>query len=250
MPKKAYGFAFVRDTPFPDPAHTRDLLERIAFIRLTHYGGFYDFIPDLAMADTAYTTLALAAHTDTTYFTDPAGLQAFHLLSHDAPPPRPGSEGPRPGEASSLGGSSLLVDGFHAARVLEKEDPAAYQLLGRVKLPWHASGNKGITLAPDKRYPVLEHHDDSGKLHRVRWNNDDRGVVPFGDGPDPAAWYDAAWKWDAILRRDSMEFWCHLRPGVTLSESTGLSDGTALTNKVTKSLIIGVSSTAGVPLLG
>jgi hypothetical protein len=37
------------------------LLTKIAFIRETHYGGFYDFIPDLALADTAYTNIALAA---------------------------------------------------------------------------------------------------------------------------------------------------------------------------------------------
>ncbi len=217
--KRVYGFAFVRRTPCADADDTRKLLERIAFIRQTHYGGFYDFVPDLAMADTAYTTLPLAAHTDTTYFTDPAGLQAFHLLSHDPPPGSVGPDGELVGTLS-LGGKSLLVDGFHAARKLEQEDPAAYHLLGRVRLPWHASGNKGITIAPDKRYPVLEHHDDSHALHRIRWNNDDRGVVPFGDGSNPAAWYDAARKWDAILRRADMEFWYQLRPGDTLSKCT------------------------------
>jgi hypothetical protein len=31
-------------------------------------GTFWDFTSDLAKGDTAYTTLALAAHTDTTYF--------------------------------------------------------------------------------------------------------------------------------------------------------------------------------------
>lgn len=40
---------------------TEDLLEEIGPIRVTHYGGFYDFIPNLALADTAYTNLALPA---------------------------------------------------------------------------------------------------------------------------------------------------------------------------------------------
>ena len=31
-------------------------------------GSFWDFTSDLAKGDTAYTTLALGAHTDTTYF--------------------------------------------------------------------------------------------------------------------------------------------------------------------------------------
>jgi trimethyllysine dioxygenase len=186
-------------------------LEKIAFIRVTHYGGFYDFVPDLALADTAYTNLALPAHTDTTYFSDPAGLQAFHMLSHFPP------AGIDPA-MEELGGKSLLVDAFQAARILKQEDPAAYATLGKVKLPWHASGNKGITIAPDRRYPVLEIDEVTGELHRVRWNNDDRGVVPFDTKVSPDQWYDAARKWDSIIRRSSVEYWTQLSPGRPLSE--------------------------------
>ncbi|KAL2025096.1 hypothetical protein VTK56DRAFT_98 [Thermocarpiscus australiensis] len=206
---KKSGFVFVEDTPYDDPDKTRQLLERIAFIRITHYGGFYDFIPDLAMADTAYTNLALPAHTDTTYFTDPAGLQAFHLLSHQ---PAPGTS---PDESAS-GGKSLLVDGFNAARILKAEDPTAYDILSTVRLPWHASGNEGITITPDKLYPVLELDQYTGELHRIRWNNDDRGVVPFGEKHTPTEWYEAARKWDEILRREESECWIQLEPGKPL----------------------------------
>ncbi|KAI2470266.1 Trimethyllysine dioxygenase [Annulohypoxylon bovei var. microspora] len=200
------GFAFVTDVPIESAEPTEKLLEKIAFIRLTHYGGFYDFIPDLALADTAYTNLALGAHTDTTYFTDPAGLQAFHLLSHTD-----NSSGGKPRE--NLGGQSLLVDGFYAANILKKEDPKAYEVLSRVKLPWHASGNKGITISPDKLYPVLEVDENTGELLRVRWNNDDRGVVPFDSEYSPEEWYRAARKWNSILRRESVEYWFQLKPG-------------------------------------
>lgn len=216
---KEFGFCFVKDTPHNDPDVTRQLLERIAFIRVTHYGGFYDFTPDLAMADTAYTNLALPAHTDTTYFTEPAGLQAFHLLEHKPAPVAPGSgsEGEGEGEVA-VGGKSLLVDGFNAARILKQEDPKAYEILSSVRLPWHASGNAGITIAPDKLYPVLELDEDTGELHRVRWNNDDRGVVPFGEKYSPSEWYEAARKWDGILRRRSSELWVQLEPGKPLSK--------------------------------
>ncbi|KAK1999711.1 trimethyllysine dioxygenase [Colletotrichum falcatum] len=207
---REYGFAFVDKTPFETPEPTQRVLERIAFIRETHYGGFYDFIPDLAMADTAYTNIALPAHTDTTYFTDPAGLQAFHMLSHEPPP---GQEQPKDGK---LGGESLLVDAFHAARILLKEDPKAYEILSKVRLPWHASGNKGITISPDKRYPVLELDEETGELQRVRWNNDDRGVVPFTKHVSPTEWYAAARKWNAILQRRDVEYWVQLEPGQVL----------------------------------
>ena len=67
------------------------------------YGKFWDFTSDLAHGDTAYSTLSLPAHTDTTYFSEPVGLQFFHLLEH-----------------RGTGGKSLYVDGFNAALLLQK----------------------------------------------------------------------------------------------------------------------------------
>lgn len=160
-----FGLVFVEDTPFDDSIHTKKLLERIGPIRETHYGGFYDFIPDMAKADTAYTNIALAAHTDTTYFTDPAGLQAFHLLSHT----------PSPDEPDATGGESLLVDGFHAAKVLRESDKTQFTLLAKSTLPWHASGNEGVTITPNKLLPVFNIGSGGESVILVRWNADDRG---------------------------------------------------------------------------
>lgn len=205
--QRTHGFAVVQDTPYDDPKNTKRLLERIGPIRETHYGGFYDFTPNLEMADTAYTNLALPAHTDTTYFTEPAGLQAFHLLSHKAGNP----------EEDVNGGKSLLVDGFHAASILKTEAPELYKCLNAGGIPWHASGNNGITITPNKLYPVIEtekhpFQDPDSPVHRIRWNNDDRGVVP----PSANLWYEAARKWNEILKRKEMECWIQLEPGKVL----------------------------------
>ncbi|CAJ0551919.1 Ff.00g058980.m01.CDS01 [Fusarium sp. VM40] len=193
------GFCFVENSPHT-PEATESLLKKIGPIQNTHYGGFYDFIPDLAMADTAYTNLALPAHTDTTYFTEPAGLQAFHCLSHEAPPDADPSE--------PLGGESLLIDGLNCARILQKKYPDAYDVLRAVKLPWHASGNEGIAIAPRCAFPVIEEHGNTP--FRIRWNNDDRGVVNVFQAEQ---WYDAAQKWVEIVRHESNEFWFKLNPG-------------------------------------
>ncbi|KUJ20883.1 Trimethyllysine dioxygenase [Mollisia scopiformis] len=199
---REYGFCYVDGCPV-SPEKTQELLERIAFIRVTHYGGFYDFTADLTIKDTAYTNLALPAHTDTTYFTDPAGLQMFHLLSH----------------TDGSGGASLLVDGFNAARELEKESRAAYDILAKTPISWHASGNEGVTITPAKKVPVLNFHDVVEKkvpnLMQVRWNNDDRGVVALREdhGMGAEKWYSAARKWNAILKKKDMEYWAQLEPG-------------------------------------
>lgn len=215
MKQKRFGLVFVTGVPFETGEATKKLLEKIAFIRQTHYGGFYDFIPDLAMADTAYTNLALGAHTDTTYFTDPAGLQAFHLLSHADPTAKDGE--------GTLGGKSLLVDGFYAASLLRKESPRAYKILTTHKLSWHASGNEGITITPDTSYPVLESKSNGQGLRRVRWNNDDRGVVPFTER-SPMEWYEAAREWHSILTRKDLEYWVQLTPGNLLSKVPRVSN--------------------------
>lgn len=174
---------------------------------LTSPGGFYDFTADLTMKDTAYTNLALPAHTDTAYFTDPAGLQMFHLLSH----------------TDGDGGASLLVDGFNAAKTLLKESYSAYNVLSRTPISWHASGNEGITITPAKKMPVLSFQDfkegEVPRLLQVRWNNDDRGVVALKEdhGMGAEKWYKAAAKFNEILNRKGMQYWAQMKPGSPLS---------------------------------
>lgn len=198
------------------PEPTEQLLEKIGPIRTTHYGGFYDFTPNMEKADTAYTNIALPAHTDNTYFTDPAGLQAFHMLSHKAPPGASANEG--------LGGQSLLVDGFQAALSLRKQNPEAFETLRSVPIPWHASGNDGVAISPDHRYPVIETAGDGTDLDapvtRIRWNNADRGVVPHASREEAERWYDAARLFDGLLRDPKSEYWFQLQPGTVLSKLT------------------------------
>lgn len=69
-PRQAtYGFSLVTGIP-PTPEATEALIRRIAFVRETHYGGFWVFEPVMEHGDLAYSDVLLQAHTDTTYFTD------------------------------------------------------------------------------------------------------------------------------------------------------------------------------------
>ncbi|KAL8934673.1 MAG: hypothetical protein Q9216_005784 [Gyalolechia sp. 2 TL-2023] len=203
--QRKWGFCLVDGCPVSGEA-TKELIERISFIRHTHYGGFWQFTSDLASKDSAYTSLALGAHTDTTYFSDPAGLQTFHLLSH----------------TDGDGGASLLVDGFQAAEILRRESPAEYETLCQVKIRGHASGNEKVKFLTDLAYPVLvtaEARPGKSAMRQVRWNNDDRAAMVARDPDEIARWYAAAKKWVEILRRSESEYWEQLRPGRPLSES-------------------------------
>lgn len=213
----------------PTPEATEELIRRIAFIRETHYGGFWDFTSDLSHGDTAYTDLALGAHTDTTYFTDPAGLQLFHLLSHEA-----STDG-----AAPSGGASLLVDGFLAAKVLKDVHPEAYDVLSTVRISTHSAGDENTFVSPLLKagYPILQHDFDPaagaapgsatdleaqmhtppggpahGKLVMVRYNNDDRSVLSLPES-QVEPFYSALNKWHSILTSSEGEYWEQLTPG-------------------------------------
>ncbi|KAI0067372.1 Trimethyllysine dioxygenase [Artomyces pyxidatus] len=193
-----FGFCFVSGVP-PTAEATEELSTRIGFIRETHYGKFWDFTADLARGDTAYTNLALPAHTDNTYFTDPCGIQLFHLLSH----------------TGGTGGATLLVDGFYVASILQELHPEVYELLSRVPVTAHAAGEEDILYRTTR--PVLEHSPATGELVSVRWNNDDRSVLRGVPPGSVLQWYDAVRKWNKSLTSPDSEYWVQLAPGTAVA---------------------------------
>ncbi|KAL8730880.1 MAG: hypothetical protein Q9166_003807 [cf. Caloplaca sp. 2 TL-2023] len=172
---------------------------------MTLTGGFWRFTSDLSTKDSAYTQLALGSHTDNTYFTDPAGLQTFHLLSH----------------VNGGGGASLLVDGFRAANILRQESPKAFYTLCHTKIRGHCSGNDGIAIMPDHAFPVITVEEDmhwrTAEITQIRWNNDDRAAMTGLGSETITSFYDAASKWVEILRRPESEYWVQLKPGTVLT---------------------------------
>ncbi|KAJ3552841.1 hypothetical protein NM688_g3937 [Phlebia brevispora] len=178
-----FGLCFVSGVP-PTAEATEELATRIAtHLEVLKDGKFWDFTSDFAKGDTAYTTVALGAHTDNTYFTDPCGLQLFHLLSH--------TEG--------TGGQTLLVDGFYVASILKELHPEVYATLTRA-------------------HPTLEHRGDlgTGQLVRVTWNNDDRSVMDHLSSTEMEEWYNAIRLWHKFLTSADSEYWVQLSPGTAV----------------------------------
>ncbi|WFD38282.1 trimethyllysine dioxygenase [Malassezia japonica] len=205
-----YGFSFVSGMP-TTPEATEAVIRRIAFIRETHYGGFWDFTSDLAHGDTAYTDIALGAHTDTTYFTDPAGLQMFHLLHHYS---KDQTDFRDKYTGTPLGGSSLLVDGFYAAQQLHARHPELYNVLRTTRLRGHSAGDEDTLILPllPSGYTVFEHDPLSNDLVLVRYNNSDRSVLQVDEDKVEAV-YEALRAWNAIITDPGTEYWFPLQPG-------------------------------------
>ncbi|KAG8935363.1 hypothetical protein FRC02_008168 [Tulasnella sp. 418] len=199
---KQFGFCFVEGVP-ANPEDTESLSRQIGLIRETQYGGFWDFTSNLAHGDTAYTNLALKAHTDNTYYTDPSGLQLFHLLSH--------TEG--------KGGATLLVDGFYVASILRELNPQAYEVLTRVRVQSHAAGDPSTFYKPGPHksgYPILNLDPATGELIQVRYNNDDRSVMNDINACSVEEWYEALRAWNKCLTSPDSEYWVQLSPGTAV----------------------------------
>ncbi|KAJ3148936.1 hypothetical protein HDU86_007294 [Geranomyces michiganensis] len=190
-----YGIGFVDGVP-ATPQATEELGRRVSFIRETHYGGFWDFSANLEHGDTAYTQLGLPAHTDTTYFTDPIGLQLFHLLEH-----------------TGKGGESLYVDGFHVAEKLRETHPWAYNILSTLRMSAHSAGDKNTLIEPSIKFPILNHDPVTNKLYQVRFNNDDRSVFSHLRPAEVKDFYAALKEWTDLVRSPANELWTQLRPG-------------------------------------
>ena len=188
-----YGFCRVQGVP-TTPEATRQLAERVGYLRETLFGAFWDFTADLARADTAYTNLELRPHTDSTYSHDAPGLQLFHCLAFEG-----------------TGGESVLVDGFRIAWELERNDPRAYRTLSRVRVPGQYIGD-GARLRAER--PVFR-HDADGKLVQVSFNNYDRAPFRLPD-VEMAEFYRALRAFEDLANDPHYQGRYGLRPGEVL----------------------------------
>lgn len=156
-----YGVGFVTDVP-PTSEDTKRLGERICFIRETHFGRFWEVSANNKHGDTAYQTVGLGPHTDTTYFTDPVRIQLFHIIKHD-------------GE----GGLSTYVDGFKVANQLKQQIPKAFEILCNTKLSAHCSGDDDIFIEPKEPFTMITLDPNTEQIQQIKYNNDDRSVLQF-----------------------------------------------------------------------
>ncbi|KAJ4480060.1 hypothetical protein J3R30DRAFT_3216830, partial [Lentinula aciculospora] len=213
---ETFGFSFITDVP-PDAISTESLVRKISFIRETHYGGFWEFTSDLAKGDTAYTNIALGAHTDNTYFPPQRTISTTSITTN-----------------STLGGQTLLVDGFYVASILRSLHPSAYHLLSSIHIPAHAAGERdsaGIFSTGDG-FPVLS-HNSMGDLIQVRWNNDDRSPLSSISPSVMEEFYSALRTFHSLLTTPDSEYLVQLRPGtaVIVDNHRVLHGRTAFTGK-------------------
>ena len=189
------GFVLVTETPATSGA-TKELMERMAYIRNSIFGGFAVWDNKLENPDdTAFTSLAIEPHTDGTYVHDAPGLQTLHCLKRE-----------------SIGGENQLIDGLAIAEKMRHEHPNAFNILCNVNIP-------GRYIKPDtylEAHRPLFRTNDNGDVIQVSFNNHDR--APFRlENDQMNKFYDAYKIFHNLVNDPSRQFEFMLDPGKVLT---------------------------------
>jgi trimethyllysine dioxygenase len=188
-----YGFALASGVP-PTIEATKELVNRIGYVRETIFGGMWDFTANMAFKDSAYTSAAIGPHTDGTYSIDSPGYQMFHCLQFDG-----------------SGGDSTLVDGFKVADQILRSDPIAFEVLSTVKVPAQYLGD-GVHLRAE--HPVIG-LDHNGDFAQIAYNNYDRAPFRLA-APRMNAFYRALQLFNRLINDPANEITMRLAPGTAL----------------------------------
>ena len=189
------GFVLVSGAPVT-PESTQELMERMAYVRNSIFGGFSVWDNQLENPDdTAFTSLAIEPHTDGTYVHDAPGLQTLHCLKKD-----------------SIGGENQLVDGLAIAEKMRIEYPEYFKILSKINIPGRYI--KTDTYLEAKR-PLFRVNDE-GNIVQVSFNNHDR--APFRlDNESMIKFYDAYKVFHNLANDKNRQFQFMLEPGIVLT---------------------------------
>jgi gamma-butyrobetaine dioxygenase len=185
-----YGAALLRGVP-TSGAMVTAVAETFGYVRETNYGRIFDVRVVADPANLAFTSRAIAPHTDNPYRDPVPTLQLLHCL-RDA----------------SLGGETVLVDGFAAAAALRAVDPLSFGVLTDTPIPF-AYVDKETSLTACQPLISLTRR---GRITGVRLNN--RSMQPVRLPPAEAeAVYGAYRAWAAIVARPEFALHLRLTPG-------------------------------------
>ena len=157
---RQYGFGKLTGGPV-EPGALLQVAGLFGYVRETNYGRHFEVRTEVNPTNLAYTGLGLQAHTDNPYRDPVPTVQVLYCL-----------------ESSAAGGENMVVDGFAAARRLQAENAAYFDVLADHCARFEYAGEQGVCLT--SRRPMIELAPD-GELIAVRFNN--RSMAAVTDVP-------------------------------------------------------------------
>ncbi|WP_348826997.1 TauD/TfdA family dioxygenase [Halomonas sp. RT37] len=167
------------------------LARRIGPLKATNFGARFDVISKPNPNNAAYTSIALALHTDLPNWRQPPDMQLLYCLKNDAE-----------------GGGSIFADGIQVAEALRAANPDHFQLLAETAIDFRFQDEEhdiGV------REPVIDVGTD-GRIREIRFNNWIRDTLHL-----PAdlitSWYEAYHHFWTLLHAPQHQIALDLRPG-------------------------------------
>ncbi|KAH7928853.1 Clavaminate synthase-like protein [Leucogyrophana mollusca] len=196
-----YGLLFITGVPnertSSETCELRALANRFGELRETFYGDLWDVKNVRNSRNIAYTNFDLGLHMDLLYFQHPPRYQILHCLRNRV-----------------VGGTSIFVDGFHAAITLRQQHPIDFDILVNTRVPFHYI-NDGHHLHYE--HPTIELDPLSASIPGGPVINHINYAPPFQAplllNSTPPAFYDALGRFATLLDDPANRFEYTLREG-------------------------------------
>ena len=184
-----YGFVIIKDVP-STKNYIVEFANSIGSVRRTNFGEYFDVKSKPDPNDLAYTSLALAPHTDNPYRNPVPCIQLLHCI-----------------ESKVTGGLSTLVDGFTVTEDLKKENPDFYKILTEVKVRFRFIDKEVIL---ETICPLIE-LDENNSFKQVRFSPR-LDYVPILDKEKLDLYYQARTKLSEMYNSEKYRIEFKLKP--------------------------------------
>ncbi|CAM9264368.1 unnamed protein product [Pylaiella littoralis] len=195
---RSRGIALVRGVPTTEEGTEALALKLGGHLRSTLYGpGMWATSAEAsageeAFRDSAYSSDALALHTDCGYLADPPGIQVFNCVVR-----------------ANKGGASIYVDGFAVAERLRQENPEAFEFFSRTPISYQCFDEGCHYMAEGPVFRLGAH----GQVFQVRHNDYDRAPLDYLSTDDVDRFYEHHTSLSKIIRDPSLVARIVLEPG-------------------------------------
>ncbi len=185
-----FGYVIIKELPTKNN-FIINFANSIGNVRATNFGEFFDVKSIPNANDLAYTSLALAPHTDNPYRNPVPCIQLLHCIENEV-----------------TGGQSTLVDGFRVATYMQENYPDYFNILTKVKVKFKFV-DKNVIL---ENYGQLIELNEYGKIKQVRFSSR-LDYVPILEKEELDLYYKARKKISTLYNSERFKIEFKLLPG-------------------------------------
>ncbi len=185
-----YGFVIFENVPTQENFIV-NFANSIGSIRRTNFGEFFNVKSKPNPNDLAYTSLALAPHTDNPYRKPVPCIQLLHCIENEVG-----------------GGLSTLVDGLAVTEELKKEHPSFFQILTEIKVRFQFIDDNVVL----EDWAEMIQLDENKRLKQVRFSPR-LDFVPLMDKGKLELYYAARNKISEMYNSEKFRIEFKLKPG-------------------------------------